>query len=1204
MSKKMRKIVATLMAVLMILAYMPAMAFAADDTATYKYTVAGTEQLVDATSLADAIAGVNNGGTIYIAGGLNNSPAAIDVSGKTFKIDVTGATLASGVAITAAEGRCLAAKDGVYTYHQAHDYHSAEAAVITESVPAENIPQSDTANVVVYCSYEEEGLLLTGVQGSLDDYDENYAYYYKYLSDYGLDVEWKVPLTHAYVSPYALAEADYVKDGKGVAVLGADGKPQFFATYKNNGILAVDDSAEPIQLVGTIKTATKTADPTTTTYGESTYVVEYKFPDDTKATETFENVKDVAPVEATKGDLKGIQLQTKNPTTGELGWSDLMDTTVVYPAALDVAANGSLTYRFVYAAVEAGEPDFYDDAATVAPKTTTTKDCGAKTYAYDAISKRYTKVNGDITTFTIALPNVSAEGTHDYATRSTWAAAFTLIDPPSHAAEGSATAKCQFCGKEWTAEDPYVIAKTADHDFVQENNADKVVTVEATCQDYGFQYKICQKPDGGWSDGEYVLDLGDSKSYTFTDDSAFTFTVDGTQVIGHPVLVAGSVQEKKPHYLVNMNVTWESELEGKNADADVYCHVTKMCQTCAGIVPIHNYYYHKLTYAEAKAADSTLPALDPGSTNTITTINELSGSETVNVYGAITAATTAGADCSKFNTITYTVLNETYAGSAITKTVTSSVYAGPHTYKNTVTFSEDGKSATVVQQCTKTGCKHLPDKDGNLDAQTKQAAVTSVDNADGSTTYTATLEGATLTDNTKTVFDLSKAVVTVNGGNDIDLNEYNWGMIPSLSDLIEVKINGAVISKDLYQFAITEPVAGRLVSGANRISITPKADTNAVGSAKGIAKCVLPGTLSVSEVTFDGKKLEGGTGSYYKSLTYDTKDHVVAVTKVLDGDYKEVSDVTIKYAVVTEADYPDEEFDSPEKWLAWIKSLNYSDSAIVKDADEYMIIAQLSKDGYTAVYQPVAYIDINRIQTGKTITTDVQVIKYGDTLTVTTGDPELDKAIGLTAEDVSKLGVGTYYLYQFVKYDSKNYEINGFGRSITIEKRNAKIVMTNTSVKYTGKAVDLTTLFTIDGLVNDDDLNVIVNTVGDVKDPVNAGKYELVATANNANYNIEEVRATLTITKLASKVKKVSPLKKSVKAGKSFKLKATKVGDGKVSFKKASGNKKITVNKAGKVTVKKGLKKGKYSVKVKVTVAASKNYKKATATKTLKITVK
>ena len=65
-----------------------------------------------------------------------------------------------------------------------------------------------------------------------------------------------------------------------------------------------------------------------------------------------------------------------------------------------------------------------------------------------------------------------------------------------------------------------------------------------------------------------------------------------------------------------------------------------------------------------------------------------------------------------------------------------------------------------------------------------------------------------------------------------------------------------------------------------------------------------------------------------------------------------------------------------------------------------------------------------------------------------------------------------------------------------------------------------------------------------------------------------------------------------------------KKNQGKVTYKKASGNSKITVSKAGKVTVKKGLKKGKtYSIKVKVTAAGNANYKKGTKTATLKVKI-
>lgn len=77
--------------------------------------------------------------------------------------------------------------------------------------------------------------------------------------------------------------------------------------------------------------------------------------------------------------------------------------------------------------------------------------------------------------------------------------------------------------------------------------------------------------------------------------------------------------------------------------------------------------------------------------------------------------------------------------------------------------------------------------------------------------------------------------------------------------------------------------------------------------------------------------------------------------------------------------------------------------------------------------------------------------------------------------------------------------------------------------------------------------------------------------------------------------------KSTVKKAKAFSIQNAK---GKVTFKKAKGNKKITVSKNGKITVKKGLKKGTYKVKVKVTAAGDETYTAKTETVTVKIIVK
>ena len=83
------------------------------------------------------------------------------------------------------------------------------------------------------------------------------------------------------------------------------------------------------------------------------------------------------------------------------------------------------------------------------------------------------------------------------------------------------------------------------------------------------------------------------------------------------------------------------------------------------------------------------------------------------------------------------------------------------------------------------------------------------------------------------------------------------------------------------------------------------------------------------------------------------------------------------------------------------------------------------------------------------------------------------------------------------------------------------------------------------------------------------------------------------------KVKKVKKAKQNVAA-------ITVTGaKGAVTYKKAGGSAKLTVNaKTGKITVKKGTKKGTYKVKVTVTAAGDGNFKPGTKTVTVTIKVK
>lgn len=128
------------------------------------------------------------------------------------------------------------------------------------------------------------------------------------------------------------------------------------------------------------------------------------------------------------------------------------------------------------------------------------------------------------------------------------------------------------------------------------------------------------------------------------------------------------------------------------------------------------------------------------------------------------------------------------------------------------------------------------------------------------------------------------------------------------------------------------------------------------------------------------------------------------------------------------------------------------------------------------------------------------------------------------------------------------------------------------------------------------------------KNNKNAGTATIII--NGKGVYAGSIKKTFSITK-AKNPMTVKAKTKSVKYSAVKKKNVTvtaltvKKAQGKKSFKKLSGNKKITVNtKTGKITVKKGLKKSTYKIKVKVTAKGTTNYKSASITKTVKIKVK
>ena len=171
---------------------------------------------------------------------------------------------------------------------------------------------------------------------------------------------------------------------------------------------------------------------------------------------------------------------------------------------------------------------------------------------------------------------------------------------------------------------------------------------------------------------------------------------------------------------------------------------------------------------------------------------------------------------------------------------------------------------------------------------------------------------------------------------------------------------------------------------------------------------------------------------------------------------------------------------------------------------------------------------------------------------------------------------------------------------------NAGVKLSKSSYIYTGKAKKPAATVTLNGktLAAGTDYKVSYASnvnVGTAKVTVTGiGKYKGTVVKT---FTITKAANTLNVKGKTATVKYKTLKKKNqtVLAKNAFTV-SKKVG--KVTYKRASGNKKITVSSAGKITVKKGLKKGTYKVKVNVTAAGNSNYKPATKKVTVTIKVK
>lgn len=117
------------------------------------------------------------------------------------------------------------------------------------------------------------------------------------------------------------------------------------------------------------------------------------------------------------------------------------------------------------------------------------------------------------------------------------------------------------------------------------------------------------------------------------------------------------------------------------------------------------------------------------------------------------------------------------------------------------------------------------------------------------------------------------------------------------------------------------------------------------------------------------------------------------------------------------------------------------------------------------------------------------------------------------------------------------------------------------------------------------------------------GKGNYTGTSAKATYKINKAANPLAIKAATATVKYSAVKAKAQTLAVSKVISFTKKGQGTMTYTKASGNAKITINKTtGKITVKKGLAKGTYKVKLTAKAAGNANYK-ASAVKTVTGTI-
>jgi hypothetical protein len=348
------------------------------------------------------------------------------------------------------------------------------------------------------------------------------------------------------------------------------------------------------------------------------------------------------------------------------------------------------------------------------------------------------------------------------------------------------------------------------------------------------------------------------------------------------------------------------------------------------------------------------------------------------VYNAITIAKNApGADCSSQGSTVFTVKGLTIDGTTPVTLTYGTGERGPHDYEVTgVRWSDDYEAAEIVGYCKVDGCvdkKAHPGYDSAIVSR-------SVDKDTGITTFTATYKGEVV--GTKQAYSLKRAEVTFNPKDIEDANLVTGyplycAPVDEAAPAVKVAIDGVEIDSSLYNVDWTyrqSPVYSSGVASTARFvwvridwsdEILNQKDVDIIwdydyyisDSYNAVAKKM----FDVEDATtISNSKKEEISEVEALGLPYDPEISYSVVTDCgIEG-------ATVKYKVLPEeielTEAEKKELKVPE-WVEVqrrIEALEYDLDEVkdIKDAGEYHVYAQITKDGYTTYSGEVAELSI------------------------------------------------------------------------------------------------------------------------------------------------------------------------------------------------------------------------------------------------------